>query len=131
MILTPDEILEIGLELVGFDERRRRNATKLTNMNRFKTFYGSLSIVYACIWEDLQTTEIPEARIDNNKMDVTRFLMAIHFLRIYPTETERSGLFKICEKSAREWGCYFVEKIAALKEEKVSLPYCQPNQIDN
>lgn len=61
LILTADEVLRKGLQLVGFDCRRQRNASSPTNLRRFRTHYGSNPSVYAQIWEDLQTTMIPEA----------------------------------------------------------------------
>jgi hypothetical protein len=53
------------------------------------------------IWEDLQTTEIPEARIDTNTTTVDSFLMRIHFLKCYLTETERAALL---ESASRQRG---------------------------
>ena len=61
----------------------------------------------------------PEARIDSQKSCIESMLMSIHFLYRYKTETENSALFKICEKSVRNWCWYFVGKIRALKKEKV------------
>jgi hypothetical protein len=83
--------------------------------------YGSLPVVYAQIWEDLQTTGIQEASIAGHKTDSACFLLAIHFLKAYPTETEQAGVFRVCEKTARKWGWFFAGKIQALKGSKVSL----------
>jgi len=77
-------------------------------------------IVYAQIWEDLQTMEIPEARIDKKTMDLNYFLMGLRFLKRYPTECELAGTFKICEKTARTWAWFYAQKIQALKGQKVS-----------
>ncbi len=93
-ILTPDEVLETGLNLCGYDRGRQNKVCRATNLRRFSSHYGSLPIVYAQIWEDLQTTEIAEARIDSVKPCVDSFLMAIHFLKRYPTEEERGGIFR-------------------------------------
>ncbi len=94
LILTTDEILRKGLLLVGFDVRRQQNVKRETNIGRFKTHYGSHPVVLAQIWEDLQTTENPEARI-SEKASADLFLQGMHFLKCYPKETERSGTFKI------------------------------------
>ncbi len=118
VILTADEMMRIGLEMCGFDGRRQNKACRALNLRRFKAHFGSNPIVYAQIWEDLQTTMIPKARIDG-KMCVESFLMAILFLKIYPTEEVLSGLFKICDTSVRKWVWYYVTKIQALKKEKV------------
>ena len=118
-ILTAIEFLQKGLELAGFSRRRQQRVCRATNLRRFKDHFGSLPVVYAQIWEDLQTTDIPEARIDARKDCVDSFLMAIHFLKCYPKEGERAAIFKICKKTARKWGWYFAEKVQALKVEKV------------
>ena len=123
LILTPDEILQKGLELVGFSCRRQQNVTRPTNLVRFRAHYGSNPIVYSQIWEDLLTTDIPEARLAITKLAgaVDAYLMAIHFLKCYPTENEQSGVFQLCEKTARKWAWYYASKIQAFKGQKVSL----------
>ena len=63
MIRTSLEMMARGLELVGFDERRQQSVRYDENLERFKSYYGSKPIVYAHIWEDLQTSDIAEARI--------------------------------------------------------------------
>jgi hypothetical protein len=63
VILTTDEILRKGLELVGFDCRRQQNVSWPKNLERFRAHYGSDPVVYSQIWEDLQVTEIPAAQI--------------------------------------------------------------------
>jgi ribosomal protein L20 len=60
--LTADEMMRKGLELCGFDWRRQNKACRALNLRRFKAHFGSNPIVYAQIWEDLQTTGIREAR---------------------------------------------------------------------
>jgi hypothetical protein len=120
VILTADEILSKGLLMVGFDVSRQQRVKRSTNLERFRSHFGSNPVVYAQIWEDLQTTDLPEARITDDAT-VDLFLTGIHFLKIYPTENERSGLFKLCTTTARKWGWYFSLKVQALKGKKVSL----------
>jgi hypothetical protein len=122
MIVTPDETMSRGLKIAGFDLHRVGKAGDNLNQRRFRAWYGSNPNVYARIWEDLLMTEIAEARIPL-EADFDHFLMSLYFLKVYPTEEHRSGIFKICEKSARSWSWYFVGKIAALKAQKVSLHY--------
>jgi hypothetical protein len=88
VIFTANEILARGPSLVGYDRSRQENISCDTNLKRFRShYYGSNPIVYAQIWEDLQTTEIEEAKISgaaaNTGLDY--FLMSIHFLKCYPT----------------------------------------------
>ena len=120
VILTAKEILCDGLLLCGFDVRRQKDIWNANNLRRFKSHYGSDPVVCMAIWEALLTTKIPEARISDKAADIDLFLMSSHFLYRYSTEEQRAGLFKICETTARNWGWYYVNKIAALKGEKVS-----------
>ena len=111
-----------GLKIAGFDLHRIGKVGDKLNQRRFRSWYGSNPNVCARIWEDLLTTEIAEAHIPL-EADFDHFLMSLYFLKVYPTEEHRSGIFKICEKSASSWTWYFVRKIAALKAQKVSLGY--------
>jgi hypothetical protein len=77
--------------------------------------------VYAEIFEDLQMTEIDEARVDAETLCVDSFLLALHFIKCYHTENQMSGLFKICERTVRKWAWFYAKKIQALKQQKVSL----------
>jgi hypothetical protein len=42
-ILTADEFLKIGLQLVGYKKRRIRRAKKRSNVERFLGHYGSIA----------------------------------------------------------------------------------------
>jgi len=48
--------------------------------------------------------------------------MSLHFLYRYPTELEREAIFDKSPKTIREWTWYYIEKIQALKAEKVVWP---------
>ena len=121
VVLTVDEFLQKGLELVGYNYDQQQKVARAANLMRFKVHYGSNPIMYAQIWEDLQTTMIPEACIDSRKTDPDSFLMAIHFLAHYLTNQEQTGIFKICDKTAHSWSWFYARKIQALKGEKVSI----------
>jgi hypothetical protein len=101
MIVSPDDMMRKGLKHAGFDDRSNK-ANRLHKYRRFKAWYGSDPIVYAQLWEDLVTTEIAEARI-RPEDDLDRFLMSLYFLKAYTSEEHRSGIFKLSEKTAREW----------------------------
>jgi hypothetical protein len=86
---TPDELMHIGLQLIGFAERRRQ-VCRETMLKRFRSHYGSNPIVYSELFEDLQTTNIENARIVGNAASIKYFLMSIYFMQCYPTEQELS-----------------------------------------
>jgi hypothetical protein len=121
-IITPSEFMEIGLRLVGFKECRIQRAQPATNIDRFKSFFGSSPRVIAMIWEDLQKTRINEAQVPPQDRKIKYFLMAMHHLQRYPTEIEREGMFDISAMWGRDWVWYFVEKVQALKAEKIVWP---------
>jgi hypothetical protein len=127
-IVTSDHIFKHGLALVGFSATRFEKVSRAANLARFRAHYGSNPIVYAQIWEDLQTTEIPEARIDNvTALDLVFFLMTINFLKCYTTEAQLAATFQVCERTARKWCWTYARKIQALKHQKVSLDLHLPS----
>ena len=118
---SPDQVLLIGLRIAGFKERQIKQAKRKSNLDRFGDSYGVDPIVYCQIWKDLQTTDIPEARIDTTKPSCTiiTFLQAIRFLKKYDTEKDREGQTNRCDKFCRDWGWYFLDRVAALRGMKV------------
>jgi hypothetical protein len=122
IVFTVQEILKAGLRLVGYKRRRIRRAKYKTNINRFRGHFGSNPDVIADIWEDLQTTEIEDARVPPESLNLQYFLMANHFLKRYPTEVEREAQFDISPKWGRDKCWYYVEKVQALKAQKITWP---------
>lgn len=113
-------MLAYGLELIGFDEQRQGRVGRKTNLERFGQHYGSTPLVVAALWEKLQTTKRPAARIRvNRRKDLTHFFQALHWMKCYPREGERSGIFKFCEKTCRKWGWHYTTKISQLKDDLV------------
>jgi hypothetical protein len=119
VILTADEMLAKGLELHGFDRTSKVSCS--LKKSRFKSLYGSEPVVYAQMWEDLQTTAVQEARVDARTTTIDHFLMSLHFLKCYPRESKLAADFKISEKTVRKWIRHFTKKIQALKQEKVRV----------
>lgn len=109
----------MGLKRAGFDAVQQQRVKRETNVRRFKSHFGSSPLVYAAIWEDLATTDIPEARI-SARADLDKFFLGLYFLKEYPTEEKLAGSFDTCEKTARKWAWYFATKIQALKMKKVN-----------
>lgn len=122
VVYSSDEILARGLSLVGLDLSCQRKVCRDTNLERFRSHYGSNPIIYAQIWEDLQTTPIDEARISGADANtgLNYFLMSIHFLKCYPTEQQQVSRFQISDRTVREWTWFYLKKVQALKAQKVS-----------
>jgi histone H3/H4 len=91
VLMTPDEVLEHGLALVGFNKERQNRVVRKKNASRFRTFYNADPSVIAVLLVQLQTTEIEIARLDFNKVGIKRtvdyFFAAIHMrtLAVLPT----------------------------------------------
>jgi hypothetical protein len=105
-ILKADSVMWHGLLWVGYDDRRQKRAKPCTNIDRFTKHYGPEPFTCAHIWEDFQTTEIPEARIDRKHLDLKYFLLALNWLYRYDIDEELSGTFEsvFIKKSRRTSG---------------------------
>lgn len=128
-IYTGDQVMRIGLEMMGFPLERQQRVQYKTRSKDFKAFFGVHPFIVARIWEDLQTTTIDEARINPSPAwaafgmcTMKNFLHAFHFLKRYPTETERKGTTGHSAVTLRKWCWFFLEKIRALKETKIVWP---------
>jgi hypothetical protein len=118
------QIRSCGLDFsfVEYKGIRIRRARKETNVYRFRGHFGSNPIIYAEIWEDLQTTEVEEARVPTKDLNIHFFLMAMHHLNCYPTEVERETMSDISHKWGCNWCWYCIEKVQALKAQKITWP---------
>jgi hypothetical protein len=122
VVYTANEILSIGLSLTRIDAFRQEKVDRETNLDHFRSLFGSNPVVYAQIWEDLQTTDIHDARIDGAtaKTGIRYFLMSIYFLKNYPTGPLQESSFRVSVRTAHEKNWFFLKKIQALKEQKVT-----------
>jgi hypothetical protein len=57
-------ILQYGLNIVGFDEARQRRTRAAANVERFCAAYGVGPGACSAVYQDLQTTLVPNARIN-------------------------------------------------------------------
>ncbi len=121
-ILTVDDMIITGLSLGGYTKQRIERAKGSTNIERYKSLYGSSPHVCAMIWEDLQTTSLPNAHVLRRDRKVKWFLIALHHLKRYPTEIKREGMFNILAMWGRDLVWYFVEKVQGLKAGKIVWP---------
>ena len=121
-IKTPSEILKIGLKLVCFSEGRIHRAGIQSNITRFKKHYGCNPSVAARMFEDLQVTDLPAARLGKNKVSCFYFLQSLNFLYVYEIEERREPIFDRSPKTLRKWLWCYVRKLAALKQLKIKWP---------
>ena len=106
-IITLNEMLKVGLKIGGYKNHRINRAKKATNIERFKSLYGSTPRVVALIWEDLQTIQVEAAHVLPRDRKVKFFLMALHHLKRYPTEYEWEAKLDMNIGWGRDW-CWFL-----------------------
>ena len=123
-VYTAKEMLFEGLKLAGLDAEAQKAQPK-SNLQDYVDLYGSRPEVLAVIWVDLQSTTYERARVPREKLNLDYFHMTHHYLRQYPTESERRfDYLQVSRRKQthREWVWYYVEKIRALKQQKFFIP---------
>jgi hypothetical protein len=121
-IVTPKQMLSIGLKVLKYSVKQLQRTSNTRNRERFTSHFGSSPRVCAMVYEDLQRTAVEEARIQGSEINVRWFLIAMHFLKVYPTEDQWESLFNTNIHWTRDKVWMFVEKIHALKAEKIVWP---------
>jgi len=126
-LYTPDQVMYRGLFLASRDWTMDRlfKLDREILIEEFKSYYGSHPVVLAQVWEELQTTTIPGARIDTSRkrsVHLKTFLRSMQFLKQYPTERQRRVQFARSRTTIRTWSKYFIKRIQALKAIKIRWP---------
>ena len=83
VVYTADEVLRAGLVVLKYTSKGIKRAKRKTNIERFKHHFGCPPLVAALIWEDLQTTAVPEAYLPPPKAKLQHFLMAFGRLELF------------------------------------------------
>jgi hypothetical protein len=109
--LTGEEILSLGLTLVGFSESRQAVQGDL-NMRRFRSFFGIGPVALAAMFSDI-------ANIDS--ITIHNFLMTINWMKLYDTEHVMAGRWALREETVRRRIKDYTQKIQQLKATKVQM----------
>jgi len=115
--IRSSKLLRLGLEAIGYNDRRQDRAQYSTNVRRFRSAFGAGPLAISVIFRDLQTTSIPEARID--RPIASHLLVAMNWLTVYDNEDNMAGTFRCCENTLRNRIWKYVNAIAALKDQKI------------
>lgn len=121
---TATEMMVEGLKLAGLDETMQAKQPK-SNPQDCVDRHGSKPGVLAAIWIDLQATACERARVPADKLKLDFFHMTHHFLKQCPMESERRlAHLKVSRRkhTQQDWVWHCVEKIWALKHEKIHIP---------
>jgi len=96
---------------------------------RFKDQHGSLHqhcgidhFVAVQMFESLQVTKIEEARLDDNKISIKCYLIAMHFLKVCGVEGRWEPIFDLSPNTMRDWAWCYAQKIQNLKHKKIAWP---------
>jgi DDE superfamily endonuclease len=111
-----------GLFLVGYSKKQIASSGKETNKRRFRAHFGASAVVCCQIYEDMQCTDIEQARIAGGEIDLKWFLMAMHYLRKYPKEDEWESTFDVGIRWTRDRIWDRIRKLAAMKAKKIVWP---------
>jgi hypothetical protein len=112
-VVSSLSFMELGLEMAGF--KHWRSYKEKGKVERFRSLFGAAPTTCETIWADLQVTG--HLTGDENRLGL---LLALRFLKAYPTEKELSGMFQMSDKIVRKWVKVYVRKIQRLKFIKVS-----------
>lgn len=122
-IVTAGEMLQEGLKLVYKCARINRVKNNETNISRFNLKFGLHPSTACAVYEDLQKTDVVAARIDTaDETSLKMFLISLYFMRKYPTEDDLESIFDYSPRyiSTKVWE--YVNRIQALKAEKIVWP---------
>lgn len=108
-LLDEDDILYLGLSLVGFQEHRHK-AMEL-RVRRFRAFFGVSPKALSSLYNDLSNIM--------DKRNPSHFLMAINWLKLYDSEHVLAGRWSLNEDTIRINVRNYVSKIQQLKQTKV------------
>ena len=78
MILTALEMFKKGLRFNGYGDNGFVDYLKEHVQEDFSSYYGSDALSLAALWNELQTTAIPEARIENATEKQLNYYLATH-----------------------------------------------------
>lgn len=114
--LTPQQMTELGLELVGYG---RRNLSDASKIDVFRSLFGASPEACSHALTDLQLMGvIPNDTVKS--VEPRYFLVALHWMKTYKTEPDMSGRFKRSVRTLRTWIWGYVEAFQALKPHKVN-----------
>ena len=120
--VTTQDLLLRGLKIVYTDDEINRFRKESTKSDTFILHFGARPEALAAQWNDLVTTTIPEAVLNEGCKNPTKFLFAHFYMKEYPKDRRLKSIFHLYRAECREWIWYFIYKIAMLKEFKIMLP---------
>lgn len=129
-IIQEEEMMELGLLSVKYEEEQLKRCGIKTNQYRFKVTFGVSPTTMCRIYEDLQTSTAEDTdtnpprpmRLKGSRINLQWFLRTIYYLRKYPTEDDIDRVLKLNKGWARTKIWDVIEKIQYLKFKKITWP---------
>jgi len=115
--LTSEELLKIGLEYIGHHQKRQKS--NKVDTRRFHAAYKVCPETVRDVLNDLQTTDIPAARIDRPNLKYV--FLSLSWMKTYDTGDNLAGHWDLDPKTVRAALGKYAPAIQALKELKVSF----------
>jgi hypothetical protein len=88
--VTAQQMLDIGLNIIGYNEERVNNKSEESKNECFQRSYGASASVCSMIFHDLQEFDLPED-VTIRKPKPKSFLMCMHWLKRYQVEIMMSA----------------------------------------
>ena len=92
-----EEFMVVGLQLCGFSQQTIGRNCYNTNLERFKDSYYVTPTVCSLVFQDIQRDDIPNKIYKPNPKYL---LLALRYLKKYPTKHEMAGFLDCCGNTA-------------------------------
>ena len=131
MIFAFSEIdfLLMGLGYAGHTQRSINRTKYDRNVEYFEAKYYVCPKTCQDLFRDLQSTNIEGPNIGKPKPQ--HLLMALYYLKVYPTEKNFGGYFHVSEKTAKKWAIIYVQRIQALESLKIKWLWDEEGLVQN
>ena len=129
-IIQEEEMMDLGLLSVKYEEEQLKRCGIKTNQHRFKVTFGVSPTTMCRIYEDLQTSTAEDTetnpprpmRLKGSKINLKWFLRTVYYLRIYPTEDNIDRVLKLNKGWAKTKIWDVIKKIQYRKFKKITWP---------
>lgn len=112
-----NSFLVLGFEVRNYDGWERHGPD--SQIELFRSLYGTSPSILAIIWQELLITDIPNARLRNHSRPV-HLLLFFRWMRGYETEKELKMQFGMGVEIIRNWCREMAFKVSLLRAKVVS-----------
>ena len=121
-VVTTNDMLHVGLLVARFQPAQIQRHSYASNYQFFRDHLGASPRVCCTIYEDLQLTDIVDAKLTGNQTNLIWFLKGLYFLRKYPKESSIASILGLSIRWGRDPLWSIVKRIQAMKAVKIVWP---------